>query len=189
MARRSIMKSMRTWSNKGTHWWSHKYDCISKNHRDYNPEYRVWGTMIRRCTKPSCSMYLNYGGRGIKVCERWSDPEKGFINFYFDMGKRPVDKNGKPYQIDRIDNDGDYCPENCRWVDATTNARNKRNSHYVYINGEKMTVQEACGLFHLKSKTVVENARRHKEHSSDVSNALIRVLEWRVILTKERKVI
>ena len=90
--------------------------------------------MIARCTKKTDGSWDRYGGRGISVCDRWMD----FLNFYKDMGPRP---DGK--QIDRIDNDGDYCPENCRWATRSENSRNKRNSQFVTYEGVRMTLMEA----------------------------------------------
>jgi len=85
------------------------------------PEYGVWSHMKERCNNPQNKSYKNYGGRGIKVCERW---EKSFLYFFQDMGKRPSNK----HEIDRIDNDGNYEPDNCRWTTRLSNARNKRNN-------------------------------------------------------------
>jgi hypothetical protein len=67
-------------------------------------------------------MYPTYGGRGIKVCDRWLDKDSGFKNFYSDMGDRP----SKQHSVDRIDTNGDYSPENCRWVVPIIQSRNKR---------------------------------------------------------------
>ena len=80
----------------------------------------VWNAMKRRCQNPSDKAFKNYGGRGIKVCERWNKLD----NFRDDM--LPTYKEG--LQIDRIDNDGDYSPENCRWVSRKENNRNKRTN-------------------------------------------------------------
>lgn len=81
------------------------------------PEYSSWEHMIQRCTNPSNNKYNDYGGRGITICERWKD----FANFFEDMGARPAD-----HEIDRINNDGNYEPGNCRWTTRTKQCRNMR---------------------------------------------------------------
>lgn len=94
--------------------------------RDHNATYRThgqsrtklyerWRSMKKRCTDTNTRYYKYYGGKGVKVCERW----ESFENFLQDMGHPPGDN----YQIDRIDNDGDYCPENCQWITAAENTR------------------------------------------------------------------
>ena len=85
-----------------------------------NPsEYRSWKNMVSRCTDPENDNYHYYGGRGIRVCDRWLG-KSGLANFIEDMGERPVGKT-----LDRIDVDGDYTPDNCRWVEWSVQNHNK----------------------------------------------------------------
>lgn len=81
-------------------------------------EYSSWQGMKNRCLVPSHQGYKNYGGRGIKICDRWLN---SFSNFVSDMGERPA-----KFTLDRIDPDGNYDPSNCRWASWQTQARNKR---------------------------------------------------------------
>jgi hypothetical protein len=92
------------------------------------PTYKIWCGMVKRCENPKDKAYPNYGGRGIKVCERWHK----FENFLADIGERPSDE----HSINRIDNDGDYRPGNVEWIDdgraQTRNRRKQRNSTSQY---------------------------------------------------------
>ena len=83
-------------------------------------EYHCWATMIQRCTNPNNQKYLYYGGRGISVSKEW----RSFQNFIKDMGLKP----SKHLSIDRINNDGNYCKENCRWADHFTQMNNTRKT-------------------------------------------------------------
>lgn len=97
--------------------------------------YNVWKTMRRRCNSPTANKYKNYGGRGIKVCNEWQE----FPLFYeWAMANGYADN----LTIDRIDNDGDYCPENCRWATNKEQARNRRSNHLITYQGETHTLIE-----------------------------------------------
>lgn len=92
--------------------------CRIKTHgMSYTDTFRIWSGILRRCLNPNFKAYKYYGGRGIKVCDRWLN---SYENFLEDMGIRPVG-----LQIDRIDNDGNYEPNNCRWATAMQNNTNR----------------------------------------------------------------
>ena len=105
--------------------------------------YRVWRGMLRRCYDPKYTAYNRYGGRGIEVCEEWRNNYESFRDFMLSQG---YDEYGPSYEntIDRIDNNGSYCPENCRVVSMKTQSLNKSNNHYITYNLKKMTVTEAA---------------------------------------------
>ncbi len=99
------------------------------------PEYGIWCAMRNRCNNPKVDRYPVYGGRGIKVCERWSN----FENFIADMGLRPSGK----HSIDRRDNDGDYEPSNCYWATPEQQTYNKSTTLRFDYKGQRLTVKEA----------------------------------------------
>ena len=111
-----------------------------------NKLYQTWIKMKARCHNHKSSSYHNYGGRGIKVCDRWL---KSFENFYEDMGDRP-----EGMTLDRIDNDGDYSPENCRWATSSEQARNTRNTKWYTINGVEMCLTDWCKHYGIHITTV-----------------------------------
>lgn len=92
------------------------------------PEYGVWNAMRQRCSNPKNRAYKNYGGRGIRVCERWLY----FANFIEDVGPRP----SKSHSLDRIDNNGDYEPDNVRWATLEEQNLHKRVSRLITYNGK-----------------------------------------------------
>jgi hypothetical protein len=101
--------------------------------------YKSWESIYQRCNNHKSKHFPRYGGRGIKVCERW----KSFENFYADMGPRP----SKKHSIERDDNDGDYEPTNCRWATPKEQARNRRDNRLISIDGSEITMAEAAERF------------------------------------------
>jgi hypothetical protein len=110
-----------------------------------SPEYRSWRAMLSRCNRPSCSKYKYYGGRGIKVCERWGS----FSRFMEDMGPRPAGAS-----IDRVDPNGDYTPVNCRWADHHQQQNNRRNNVLLEWRGSVKTLAEWERATGIKQNTI-----------------------------------
>lgn len=110
--------------------------------------YWVWSDMRQRCQNPNHKAYKNYGGRGIYVCDRWMI----FANFMADMGMRP--EGGA--MIDRIDNNGPYSPENCKWSTRKEQNSNRRNCIYVECDGERVTLREYCRRKNMNYRPVVK---------------------------------
>jgi len=99
------------------------------------PEYKAWIHMKHRCFNPNIKNYSHYGGRGIAVCDRWKN---SFEDFLADMGSRPTAK----HSIDRIDNDADYSPKNCRWATEAEQQNNKRTNHLITIDDVTLTIAQ-----------------------------------------------
>lgn len=117
-------------------------------HKKLHPLYRVWRSIKDRTTNPNNAGWNNYGGRGIKMCKRWFN---SFPNFLEDMGEKP----SKKHSIDRIDNDGDYCPENCRWATRKEQNNNTRKSIFITIEGKTKTIKEWCNDYAIKYATAL----------------------------------
>ena len=99
-----------------------------------SPLYTVWWHMLRRCENPKDDRYCDYGGRGIKVCDRWHSLE----NFHADL----IETYDKLMQLDRIDNDKGYSPENCKWSTKNEQMRNRRSNIFVTIDGDKKVLKD-----------------------------------------------
>lgn len=123
-------------------------------------EYTSWESMMARCYNKNHHAYKNYGGRGIIVCERWLD----FALFYEDMGNRPSGR----FSLDRIEINGDYCKENCKWSNDFEQARNRRDSVYFELNGERKTIPEWAEITGIRRETL----RGRLQHGWPVDVAL-----------------
>jgi hypothetical protein len=117
------------------------------------PLYFVWASMKDRCQNPRFRQWSDYGGRGIKVCERWKERGTGFENFVADMGPRPPGT-----RLERIDNDGDYTPGNCCWATPKEQQRNQRNTRWVTIQGTRYKAADLSDQCGLKTDTIVKRA-------------------------------
>ena len=98
--------------------------------------YRIWQAMKTRCYNSNHRHYCDYGGRGITVCEEWKNDFMNFYNWSMDNGYTDN------LSIERKDNSGNYCPENCIWVDSKTQSNNKRTSYFVTYNGKTQTIAQ-----------------------------------------------
>lgn len=134
-------------------------EVASKNNKTHgmtkSPEYSAWQHMIARCERPSDSRYHCYGARGISVCERWRG-RGGFQNFIRDMGRRP----GPKYSIDRVNNNGNYEPANCRWSTIVEQANNKSKNIIITYNDEEKTLGEWVRELGLGYKNIWERMNR-----------------------------
>ena len=106
---------------------------MTKHGMSRSRTYITWSNMMNRCTRTANNRFKDYGGRGIKVCDRWLE----FLNFYKDMGDR-----ARGYSIERINNDGDYCPENCRWIPMADQQRNTRTTKHITFRGETRCIAD-----------------------------------------------
>jgi hypothetical protein len=119
----------------------------------YTPEYRIWAGIKTRCCNKNSNGYTNYGKRGIQICSRWLD---SFETFLADMGPRPSSK----HSIDRIDNDGDYTPENCRWTTGTEQCNNKQNNHLLSAFEKTLTLTEWAKVVNMPEHVIRKRLNR-----------------------------
>ena len=110
--------------------------------------YRIWNGIKRRCLSPDDTSYENYGGRGIKICDEWKNSSAMFIEWALSHGYTDE------LTIDRIDVNGDYCPENCRWVTYREQGKNKRNNRLITYNGETHCLSEWAEIMNMTVNTI-----------------------------------
>lgn len=122
-----------------------------KRQRTYNTTWAAWKSMRQRCYNPNIQHFADYGGRGITVCDRW---RHSYQNFLADMGHRPV-----AMMLDRIDNNGPYSPENCRWASRKEQNNNNRPNRFLTLHGETHTMGEWAALTGMSWYTIRERLR------------------------------
>lgn len=119
--------------------YAREHHTSTQNNESRERLHNIWYLMKYRCENPDCDAYHNYGGRGIRVCEEWNNDQIG----YFAFKKWALENGYAPnLQIDRINNNGDYTPENCRWTDAVEQANNKRVNVMFTYHGETKTAAQ-----------------------------------------------
>ena len=157
-----------------------------ENHTKYTNKqkdiYEIWTGMKQRCYNPRAFGYEYYGGKGVGVCKRWKD---SFDNFYKDMGPRPSNK----HSIDRIDNNTDYSPNNCRWANSKEQSRNKESNVILELNGERKTLTDWAKELNIKRHTLYSRKRRglsdkeiltavHREKKYPYNGKQLTLKEW-----------
>lgn len=135
--------------------------CINLKHGLKNTRiYNLWSKMKQRCYNVNSSNYKNYGERGITICNKWLDKDNGFINFYnWSMNNGYKDN----LTIDRINVNGNYEPNNCRWITNIEQQRNKRNTRYATINNITKPVKEWCEILGIKYTTLLNWLNKGKK--------------------------
>lgn len=113
------------------------------------PLFNIWMTMKARCYNPNNEKFKRYGFRGIKICDEWRNSFSAFESWSLTHGYK------EGLSIDRIDNDGDYCPENCRWATRTVQANNTSTNVFITYNGEKKTATEWERILGMNPKTMM----------------------------------
>ena len=135
--------------------------------------YGVWCAMKERCSNPRNKSYKNYGGRGIKVCEDWKN---NYLSFY----KWAVE-NGYELglTIDRKNNNGCYCPDNCRWVTSAQQNRNYSRNHFITYNGETKCIADWAKHFGINEATVLFRIKQGKALEEVFSKIDGRTTRWK----------
>lgn len=143
-------------------------------------EYRTWCSMKERCLNLNNKDYKYYGGRGIKICDRWLN---SFENFYEDMGNKP----SKKHSIDRINVNGNYCPENCRWVTAKKQMNNTSKNTYVTYKGKTQSLPEWCDELNLNYNAIRPRFYRGKLTIEQAFENPLRIIDRQIknIIYKE----
>lgn len=147
-ARTGHIKSCGCWRRQNSK------NMLTKHGQRHTRLYHIWCGMKTRCNNPKDIGYNLYGGRGIRVCEEWS---QDFMSFY-----RWANENGytDKMTIDRIDANGNYCPENCRWETQKAQQNNRRNNHVISYNGETHNLAEWAEITNIKAGTIYNRLKR-----------------------------
>jgi len=130
--------------------------------------YPIWIGIKSRCLNKNRLAYKRYGGRGITICPAWEKSPEAFIRWALAAGWR------KPLQIDRKDNDGPYSPENCRFVTASINSSNRRDTRYLKIDGERISFPDAAKKYGINVETIRKRIKAGMPDYKAIINADLR---------------
>ena len=143
--------------------WQKRYQGFDYGNPSHNRLYHIWFDMKRRCYQKQNKRWSQYGGRGIKVCREWLNNFQAFFDWSVANGYADY------LTIDRIDMDGDYSPDNCRWADKFQQANNRSNNHYIEFRGETKTMMEWSKVLGMRYTTL----RRRINSGWDVEKAFL----------------
>lgn len=143
---------------------------VTKHKKSHSPEYHAWGNMIQRCRNRNHPEYKNYGARGIIVCEEW---QSSFERFFEDMGEKPDPK----FSLDRINNEEGYFKENCRWTDASTQARNQREKENKTTGIKNISYSKRDGLYYVNIERKGQRRRKAFKRLDDAVSWKERTLD------------
>ena len=130
--------------------------------------YRIFRCMKERCYSPKHSSYKNYGGRGIGICEEWKNNPESFVNWALNSDYQ------KGLTIDRKDVNGNYSPENCKWATRKEQVRNRTNTVYIHIDGNRYSLSEFCEKHNLSYGAAWQNFRRNNRNEELLIKYLLR---------------
>lgn len=131
------------------------FEKIYKHGGSYDKLYSVWNGIKQRCNNEKSNAYKNYGGRGISVCDEWENSYVAFRDWAISNGYV------EGLEIDRIDNNGNYCPENCRVITHKEQQSNKRTNRWLTYNGETKTLSQWADCLGIKSNSLIYRIRNH----------------------------
>lgn len=124
--------------------------------------YHIYNSMRQRCYNRNAIKYKNYGGRGIKICDEWLKDFTSFKKWALKNGY-DYNKTRKEQSLDRINNNGNYEPNNCRWVTHSENCRNRNNNVYLTKDNVSKTIAEWCEELNLNQRTVLDRAKKYND--------------------------
>lgn len=125
----------------------HNHEYGFKHGMSHTRIYTIWSGMIQRCCNPNAKNYPRYGGRGVTVCGEWKEFKK-----FYEWSK--ISGYSDNLTIERLDNNGNYCPENCTWITKQKQMRNTRRNHYIKYNDEELTLTEWARKFDMNVETL-----------------------------------